>query len=424
MKKSGCCHPTLNTLQTRYARQRNLPNKTNRKHTMSAAIRNEANSKPRDRRLRSNLLMKLVIMSGVGALGGFWLFYSVWETQCSDLLNQAQIRHSAVIAELQELHTKQTSALQNCVEGDATKEKALAERLKTQSTLVIKHHDLLQQYDEAKSRIARLEVELEGVTQTNQSLNEQLERLQNEVAESARSTQGAEKQIVLLRTQLEATRSVIKQSCAFNETIDMSSQRHKEEVLQIYAAIQRQSFAQLFQRFGEGPYEVEFLLSTESTTETVAHETFRVELLRSKDMPHTVLTFLSLVELRLYDGTTIAGTDGTVISGGIPKQAQTRAQSYLMRMYVEHGFGFSPLVIEETSPTMPCMAHTFGFTERGPGFIIPLESMSKNESPSCPGRISSGRDVLERLARDRESQLTIIEAKLVSRDIGSHDTEL
>jgi hypothetical protein len=65
---------------------------------------------------------------------------------------------------------------------------------------------------------------------------------------------------------------------------------------------------------GEGPYIVRFNL--EFPYEPVEPNFFEIKIFNARDMPHTVLTFLNMVENGLYVDTTVDFAKDKIIRGG------------------------------------------------------------------------------------------------------------
>ena len=135
---------------------------------------------------------------------------------------------------------------------------------------------------------------------------------------------------------------------------------------------------------------------------------FEVELAPLSEMPHTVFTFLDLVHLRLFDGTSFAAADNSRIEGGSPNHAPTPHAVKLHERYAKFGYNRSPLGFYEYSPSFPHEAFTIGFTGSpvpGPTLAINLMDNSASRGPDdhgkrgepCFGKIISGFDTLQRI---------------------------
>jgi cyclophilin family peptidyl-prolyl cis-trans isomerase len=127
-------------------------------------------------------------------------------------------------------------------------------------------------------------------------------------------------------------------------------------------------------------------------------------------MPHTVWTFLNLVDKGLYVDTTIDFQKDKVIRGGgldsVEPQKGKNLKSAVMRRFANFGYSVHNTLFfdQESSPNTPCRHSSFALHERGPGFVVYLTndiSSSSREGKSnpnnCPGVIVKGRDTLERI---------------------------
>jgi cyclophilin family peptidyl-prolyl cis-trans isomerase len=136
---------------------------------------------------------------------------------------------------------------------------------------------------------------------------------------------------------------------------------------------------------------------------------FEIELAPLSEMPHTVFTFLDLVHLQLYDGTSFIAADNSRIEGGSPNHAPTPHAVKLHERYAKFGYNRSPLGFNEYSPTFPHEAFTIGFAGSpisGPTLAINLMDNSATRGPNdelgrrgdpCFGKIISGFDTLQRI---------------------------
>jgi len=205
-----------------------------------------------------------------------------------------------------------------------------------------------------------------------------------------------------------------------------------------------------------------------------------IELNQLYKMPHTVYTFLKLVDLGLYTGTMLqilvqsqdvedstSSTDrhGVVVLGGDPNDiaVEKSTKSQLVRRYAEEGFSSrSPywIVEEEVVPedlqaevaSSPSLSSScsgqrgsFGIAQHGPEFVIlpDADDFSVDQyavaSLSCPGRVVRGLDELvARLqelskfsddgGRQKQKQstaafATIVDARVLGKDGESDDAK-
>ena len=130
---------------------------------------------------------------------------------------------------------------------------------------------------------------------------------------------------------------------------------------------------------------------------------FEVKIFNARDMPHTVLTFLNLVDNGLYVDTSIDFQKDKVIMGGSLASVEPRLgqniHSTVLRRFANFGYSAHNTLFfdQESSPNAPCRHSSFGLHERGPGFIIYLTNDVEHNPSNCPGVIVKGRDTLERI---------------------------
>ena len=157
----------------------------------------------------------------------------------------------------------------------------------------------------------------------------------------------------------------------------------------------------MYLRFGEGPYIVRFNL--EFPYEPVEPNYFEIKIFNARDMPHTVLTFLNMVDNGLYVDTTIDFVKNKVIQGGslgsVEPQLGKNMVSSVLRRFANFGYSAHQTLFfdNEGSHNAPCRHSSFSLNERGPGFKIYLTNDIEGSPQNCPGVVVKGRDTLERL---------------------------
>jgi hypothetical protein len=147
-------------------------------------------------------------------------------------------------------------------------------------------------------------------------------------------------------------------------------------------------------RYGKGPYYVQFTLSFQGETDNAS--SFVVELPSRKELPHSVFTFLTLVEYSLYHGTAFVANNNNSDN----KNVFDESTSTSMRIWTKPstavtldqkfralGFGNTALSFwEESSEAFPCGKHSVGFDGLGPAVEIFL-SDNKASGRTCFGKI-------------------------------------
>ena len=142
-----------------------------------------------------------------------------------------------------------------------------------------------------------------------------------------------------------------------------------------------------------------------------------MELPTRKQLPHSVFTFLSLVEAQFYDATTL------VLVPGQSQILQTQATSpdATTKKLKTLGLGGAPessstaLSFEEYSSSYPCDAFSIAFHGLGPTMEILLSSEFSNEEKGCFGQLVRGQKTMAKAHKAISSggQVTITEARLL-----------
>lgn len=191
----------------------------------------------------------------------------------------------------------------------------------------------------------------------------------------------------------------------------------EQELFQLKGAMQRYSLANAILKYGSAaPYLVSLTITLPDSP-SEEHRLW-IEFRRLDDMPHTIYTFFTLVDLGFYTGTRIGlSDDGAAIEGGNPRDGSIskRTRSSLARLYAERGYGATPFVIDEQSPTAPCVRGGFGIFAKGPQFAIQLgNARSKDETWSCPGKVVKGVELLSRLqSLAQDMRATIVAGEVI-----------
>jgi cyclophilin family peptidyl-prolyl cis-trans isomerase len=174
---------------------------------------------------------------------------------------------------------------------------------------------------------------------------------------------------------------------------------HDHQFVAMQGDIRRLNLAQTIARFGQTPVVQFWIRSPDRSADS-----FEVQI-QIHDMPHTVYTFLTLVDAGLYHSTTIArNSDKDEIVGG--SKSSGKNKSNLLRKYAEAGYGTHPLLFTEVSTADCNDDFSFGIVSRGPEFAI------GNSLTSCFGRVTVGQDVLSTLESD-ESSAIIVDTRIL-----------
>jgi hypothetical protein len=361
-----------------------------------------------------------LLFTGLGVLAGYGIFFVLWKTQCGELVNTKELLFNETLLTLQNEQAKLLTEVGGCSNDEHLSQ--MQGLLEKQTTLATRHQDLLEKHEKTLSRLARVHYTGEASSQLVHTLNDQISQLQREQEEStvqAETTkQQGVRQLEALKSQLELSKSMLREKIEEVKHIksDGSCTTSKidggdlDGIHLLQAAMRRRNAAQCLTTHGEGPYRVEFTLDMPDNEDA----TFQVEFGDLRDMPHTIWTFLSLVDVGLYDGTTLGVIDDEV-TGADPLSGTKKIQSLLTRQYAEQGHGVNPLLFEENSPRAPCSQFMFGILGKGPQISIPMigeSPIGKFISRSCPGTIIHGKDTLNRL-KQLQKRATIQRVRII-----------
>jgi cyclophilin family peptidyl-prolyl cis-trans isomerase len=384
-----------------------------------------------------------LLLLGVGFGFGFGFVYLQWQSHCADLLQRERfdhqvslqalhesVEHTLVVADSTQRNRREddvvnryaTTRMLQCLDqqskrgtSGASSSSTLDETASSPSEVVVEPR---KEHDEVLQR------ELENATkqdiETLKERNEELLReLENAAWQAKESTLEAERQLESLRSQLQMRSQFLNQQrvqemAQSNDDADDCEKRSardlEEQIVRLHASILWRRETAGCRPAGmdtNGRFVVEFALDMPGPTESHSISHFEVEFMYLHDMPHTIWTFLNLVQLGLYTGTTLGYTIDeypAITGGGSETSTDELTEIKFQRQYTESGYplpyqgGGGALLFDEVSSHFPCSQFTFGFLGKGPDFVIPLVKRKYHESQgSCPGRIIRGRDTLLRL---------------------------
>jgi len=293
----------------------------------------------------------------------------------------------------------------------------ITQDLVSQQNALRSQQELLQTHEATLRRITELQKDQEEATATMQSLRNEIQSLQrtieNITKESDETKRSSAKQQDSLKQQLELSKLMLQEKvdeverlkeskgdeCQRTATTTESSHDHR--IVAMQADTRRLNLAQTIARFGDNQYfSVQFWIRSPNRSAA----SFEVQI-RTHEMPHTVYTFLNLVDAGLYHETTIVNTNDKIVGGGKPSG---KLKSSLLRKYAQYGYGITPLLFTEVSTTDCNDDDSFGIVSRGPEFAI------GNSLTSCFGRVIDGQDALSTLKDEKESSsATIIDARIL-----------
>ena len=143
-------------------------------------------------------------------------------------------------------------------------------------------------------------------------------------------------------------------------------------------------------RFSVGPYYVKCTFSTGHGSDEQA--TVIIEIPSRLYLPHTVLTFLTLVDAGQYSASTVT-LSPTILSIEANLFDNSRK---------DHGLTRPVLGFVESSDKFPCKQNSVGFMDYGPHLMIFLEN-SDVKNRTCFGRVVRGIESLQILDAQKES---------------------
>jgi cyclophilin family peptidyl-prolyl cis-trans isomerase len=142
---------------------------------------------------------------------------------------------------------------------------------------------------------------------------------------------------------------------------------------------------------------------------------FVVEIASRKDFPHSVFTFLTLVESGMYVGTKIqpSATGELRIVGSDDDSLDRKLRS----LGLSSG---SALSFFENSSTVTCGPNSFGFDNRGPALIFYPSSLEHDPvTRTCFGQVVRGTDTLSTIQDYRgEEPIQLSDITLLGMEVG------
>jgi cyclophilin family peptidyl-prolyl cis-trans isomerase len=379
----------------------------------------------------------IVAIHIIGILFGFTLFYTIFRTECANKLSHVANQSNASLALLERRHRMESEHLVQEETVLVKKEHLLHQKacLEQQTALTAKHQECLLSHDNTLSRVLVLQEQDVASRALIHNLSASVEQLRDQhtqcEANIHASVQNSEQLRIRMQNQLDLAKAMMHEKVneverlksLTDDTYGSSPQcgvADDKVMIQMQADIRRRSAVMVTQTFGAPPYVVVFVVRT--SNKPSSSFSFEIELSSLNEMPHTIYTFLSLVQAGLYLGTSMQRKQDTkVLVGGHPSSCtQKQVQSKLMRQYAELGFNAAdPLLFTERS-TRPCGTEKgFGLRNRGPDLELWLWDEEHNETAhphTCPGRIVSGYESLVQYAQDasKREPLSIVDVRIVS----------
>lgn len=124
-----------------------------------------------------NVLMLYLSLIGMGAVGGYGVFYYLFSDRCISMISSMENKHTAALNALQ---TKYDEAVENqnkCkLETSKAEEGHVKARLETQTALSDRHHALLDKHEETLGRLSKAHAAQEASANTVAELKNELAR--------------------------------------------------------------------------------------------------------------------------------------------------------------------------------------------------------------------------------------------------------
>lgn len=152
------------------------------------------------------------------------------------------------------------------------------------------------------------------------------------------------------------------------------------------------------ERFSVGPYYVQFAFSVGQGIEE--HAAIIIEIPSRLYLPHTVLTFLTLVEAEQYSRSRVS----------LSPTALSIEPNQLDETHEAHRLSRATLGFIESSTKFPCTTNSVGFLGYGPQFMVFFDDSGAEESANnhtCFGRIVRGMSSIKALQSDAANDSTI-----------------
>ena len=166
--------------------------------------------------------------------------------------------------------------------------------------------------------------------------------------------------------------------------VNRIQQRHEEglrrKMIDLQSFIQDDSRRQVIEKYGEGPYRVRFLVQNHEAKV----DEFVLEMADLQLMPHSVLTFLDMVDSRLWDNALFYHL---ALKNHVLTAAPVDFGTFERKHHHFAGASFA-----EYSAAFPHEEFTVGFSARGPNFYINTLDNSEHHGPGGQGHYDLPED--------------------------------
>jgi len=271
--------------------------------------------------------------------------------------------------------------------------------------------------------------ELEKANESLVTLNEDFDIIQEELWETTEHLDHANSEFTKLKTKMNSLNRRKNMQLgedevqghddrtAVTETLVQRHDAQADRISNLQKSIQDIHRAELEEKYGPGPYRVEATVLIEGK-----RSFFTIETAPNDLMPHSVRTFMELVESGLYDGTVfIHDTEHITLASPMGTEGEAKPQELT-----------KTLVFPEYSDLFPHDKFTLGFSGRpgGPDFYINMGNNSVDHGPggqvahalveeadSCFGKIIIGKDIVNKFHAMQKKAESLQGEKLLFSEI-------
>ena len=366
-----------------------------------------------------NILLLYLALLGLGAIGGYTAFYLLFSERCTALMNDVTTKHGEYRTTMQSKYEQALEGQRQCMTDTSLKDElsSLQGRLEAQSTLTNRHQNLLQQQEDTLTRLGTLQAAHEVASQTVMTLKEELSQtrqllqqakkdLQESLTERNKMKQGYEDRVALTGSLLQKRVEEVEALSQQQQHCDVALPQLRQETMHMKNYIRQRNHQACKMEYGNGPFQVEFRLEFPATMGPEEEPNkFLVELASLAEMPHTIFTFLDLIDLQLFDDTAFVSANALQIEGGAPIHAPTEHTVKLYERYAKFGYGRTPLAFNEQSDQFPVQKFALGFAGApigGPGLVIHMsdhrdDTDTDGLNKAVFGKVVRGFDTLARV---------------------------
>ncbi|KAL7518005.1 hypothetical protein ACHAWX_002871 [Stephanocyclus meneghinianus] len=225
---------------------------------------------------------------------------------------------------------------------------------------------------------------------TIQQLNKDKADLSQELSAARNEREKASEEITFLQQQ----RAHLEEQISGFSTLAGEHERERDElreqIVMVYEKIQVRDRQLVLDRYGPGPHHVEVVIQL--PTEIPTQESLVLELGPLDIMPHTIKTFLEMIEHHI------------ILVGPSDAHDAENNQRLTERMLQQGYHPNGALIFKEYSDEYPHVQGTVGFTggRSGPIFYVNLMNNAENHGAlrdPCFAKFIRGFDLLERIAQ-------------------------